>query len=157
MPARDGAVHVATIKTARKGRVYVTHLLRRSYRQDGKVQHQTLGNLSHLPPDLIDTIRSRLSGEAPQGDGPWEIVRSLPHGHVAAVLGVLRSIGLDRVLGSRPSRERELACALIVLRLIAPQSKLATCRGLQNQTARNSLAVELNLSEVVEREIYAML
>jgi transposase len=139
------------------GKVYVTHLLRRTYRQDGKVKHQTLGNLSHLPPDLIDTIRNRLAGDAPQGDGPWDIVRSLPHGHVAAVLGVLRSIGLDKVLGSRPSRERELACALIVLRLIAPQSKLATCRGLQDETASTSLGIELNLEVVAEQEIYATL
>ena len=160
MPARNGAVHVATIRTARKGKVYFSHLLRRTYREAGKVKHQTLGNLSHLPADLIDTIRGRLAGEPPPsegGEGGWEIVRSLPHGHVAAVLAVLRSIGLDNVLGSRPSRERELACALIVLRLIAPQSKLATCRGLQDQTANTSLAVELNLSEVVEQEIYAML
>ena len=157
MPARNGPVHVATIKAVRKGKVYVTHLLRRSYREGGKVEHQTLGNLSHLPPDLIDTIRSRLAGEAATGDGPWEIVRSLPHGHVAAVLGVLRSIGLDSVLGSRPSRERELACALIVLRLIAPRSKLATCRGLQDETASTSLAVELNLCEIAEQEIYATL
>jgi len=157
MPARNGAVHVATIKTARKGKVYCSHLLRRTYREAGQVKHQTLGNLSHLPPDLIDTIRGRLAGEPPQGDGGWEIVRSLPHGHVAAVLAVLRSIGLDNVLGSRPSRERELACALIVLRLIAPQSKLATCRGLQHQTANTSLAIELNLGTVAEQEIYAML
>lgn len=157
MPARNGAVHVATIKAARQGKVYCSHLLRRTYREDGKVKHQTLGNLSHLPPDLIDTIRGRLTGEPPQGDGGWEIVRSLPHGHVAAVLAVLRSIGLDNVLGSRPSRERELACALIVLRLIAPRSKLATCRGLQDQTANTSLALELNLPEVVEQEIYALL
>lgn len=157
MPARNGSVHVATIKTARKGKVYYSHLLRRTYREEGHVKHQTLGNLSHLPPDLIDTIRGRLSGGPPQGDGGWDIVRSLPHGHVAAVLGVLRSIGLDQVLGSRPSRERDLACALIVLRLIAPQSKLATCRGLQEETAGTSLAIELNLGPVAEPEIYALL
>ncbi len=157
MPARNGPVHVATIKVVRKGKTYVTYLLRRSFREGGKVKHQTLGNLSHLPPDLIDAIRSRLAGEAPAGDGPWEIVRSFPHGHVAAVLGVLRSIGLDNVLGSRPCRERDLARALIVLRLIAPRSKLATCRGLQEETATTSLAVELNLAEVAEQEIYATL
>jgi hypothetical protein len=129
MPAQNGAVRVATIKTARKGKVYCSHLLRRTYHEAGQVKHQTLGNLSHLPPDLIDTIRGRLAGEPPQGDGGWETVRSLPHGHVAAVLVILRSVGLDNVLGSRPSRERALACAWIVLRLIAPQSKLAACRG----------------------------
>ena len=71
-----------------KGKVYRTHLLRRSYREGGKVKHQTLGNLSHLPPDLIETIRRRLRGETAEA-GEWEIVRSLPHGHVAAVLGTL--------------------------------------------------------------------
>jgi hypothetical protein len=65
MASRNGAVHVATTKRVYKGKTYTTHLLRRSYRHEGKVKHQTLGNLSHLPPDLIDTIRRRLAGEGP--------------------------------------------------------------------------------------------
>jgi hypothetical protein len=156
MPKRNGAVHVATTKRTYKGKVYVSHLLRRSYRQDGKVKHQTLGNLSHLPADLIDTIRRRLAGELPPtSDSPWEIVRSLPHGHVVAVLGSLRKIGLDRLLASRRSPQRELAIALIVMRLIAPQSKLATCRGLLEATATSSLPLELSLAQDLhERDLY---
>ncbi len=158
MPHRNnGAMHVATTKRTYRGTVYVTHLLRRSVREGGKVKHQTLGNLSHLPPDLIDTIRQRLAGEAPEGRGPWEIVRSLPHGHVAAVLGTLRQIGLEDLLASRPSRQRSLILALIVMRLIAPQSKLATCRGLKAETATTSLAVELELGELAEEEFDAAL
>jgi transposase len=126
-------------------------------RQGGKVKHQTLGNLSHLPPHLIDTVRQRLAGETPGGQGPWEIVRSLPHGHVAAVLGTLRQIGLDDMLASRPSRERSLVMALIVMRLIAPQSKLATCRGLKAETATTSLAMELELGALGEEELYEAL
>jgi len=150
-------MHVATTRRTYRGKVYVTQLLRRSFRDGDKVKHQTLGNLSHLPPDLIDTIRKRLAGENPEGQGPWEIVRSLPHGHVAAVLGTLRQIGLESLLASRPSRERSLAVAMIVMRLIAPQSKLATCRGLKEETATTSLAVELGLGEVTEEELYQAL
>jgi hypothetical protein len=84
----------------------VTHLLRRTYREGGKVKHQTLGNLSHLPSDLIETIRRRLRGESHRFK-PWEIVRTFPHGHVLAVLGMLRS-GLESILASRPSRPASL-------------------------------------------------
>ncbi len=155
MPTRNGAVHVATTCRTYKGKVYTTHLLRRSYREDGKVKHQTLGNLSHLPPDLIDTIRQRLADETPPPDGSFEIVRSLPHGHVVAVLGALRRSGLEPALASRPSRERDLIAALIVMRLIAPQSKLATSRTLLEATATTSLPVELLLPEdLTERDLY---
>jgi len=158
MPHRNnGAMHVATTKRTYRGKVYVTCLLRRSFREGGRVKHQTLGNLSHLPPDLIETIRRRLAGDIPDGQGSWEIVRSLPHGHVAAVLGTLRQVGLEDLLASRPSRERSLVLAMIVMRLIAPQSKLATCRGLRAETATTSLAVELQLGEVGEEELYKAL
>jgi transposase len=158
MPHRNnGAMHVATTKRIYRSKVYLTHLLRRSFREGNKVKHQTLGNLSHLPPDLIDTIRQRLAGERPEGQGSWEIVRSLPHGHVAAVLGTLQQIGLDGFLASRSSRERSLVLAMIVMRLIAPQSKLATCRGLKAETATTSLAVELELGELGEEELYKAL
>ncbi len=112
MPHRmNGSMHVATTRRTYRGKVYVSHLLRRSFREGQKVKHQTLGNLSHLPPDLIDTIRRRLAGETPADQGPWEIVRSLPHGHVAAVWGSLRQMGLEGVLASRPCRERSLLTA----------------------------------------------
>jgi len=160
MAKRNGPVHVATTKREYKGKVYETHLLRRSYREGGKVKHETLGNLSHLPPDLIETIRERLaSGERePVARGGISILRSLPHGHVAAVLGTLRGIGLERVLGSRPSRERSLVVAMIVARIIEPRSKLATARALCDQTATCSLAGELGLdgaeAPTDERDLY---
>ena len=154
MPSRNGAVHVATTKRTYKGKVYVTHLLRRSYRDGDKVKHQTLGNLSHLPEDLIDLIRSRLRGEKPEQTGNWTIVRSLPHGHVAAVLQAADRLGLEKLLAARASRERSLVLAMIVSRLIAPQSKLATARCLKQETAATSLASELSLNEVHEDELY---
>ena len=118
MPSRNGSVHVATTKRTYKGRVYETHLLRRTYREGGKVKHQTLGNLSHLPPDLIDTIRRRLRGE-PDSSGPWRIIRSFPHGHVAAVLGTLANINLESIVASRRCRERDVVVAMIVSRILS--------------------------------------
>jgi transposase len=155
MAKRGGAVHVATTIRRYKGKEYRTVLLRRTYRDAGKVKHQTLGNLSHLPPDVIDTIRGRLSGELPPSlSGAFEILRSLPHGHVAAVLGTLRAIGVDSLISSRPCRELSLVVAMIVARIIAPRSKLATVRGLQDETAASSLALELDIQELVERDLY---
>ena len=147
-------MHVATTTRKYGGKVYTTHLLRRSYREDGKVKHQTLGNLSHLPPDLIDTIRKRLRGEVPQDADQWNIVRTLPHGHVAAVLGSLHNVGLDNILASRPSRRRDLAVAMIVTRVIAAASKLATARALQEETATTSLSLDLEVKDVHEDELY---
>ena len=85
MSRKRRAVHVATITSTHKGKTYTSHLLRRTYREDGKVKHETLGNLSDLPDDAIDYVRNRLRGAPPIGvDDGLEIVRSLPHGHVAA-------------------------------------------------------------------------
>lgn len=157
MATRTGAVHVATTIRRYKGRIYETHLLRRTYRQDGKVKHQTLGNISHLPPDLIELIRRRLRGEGlPSGDegDRLAIMRSLPHGHVAAVLAVCKQLGLERLLASRASPQRALTLALIVARVIDPGSKLATVRSLAEPTATSSLAVELGLQLSDEREVY---
>lgn len=157
MPSRDGAVHVATTKRAYNGRVYESHLLRRTYREGGKVKHQTLGNLSHLPPDLIETIRRRLRDGATPESTPWKIVRTLPHGHVAATLGTLKSLELEDVLASRPCRERSLVIAMIVARIIQPASKLATARALEDETATTSLGIELDLDAVTETELYGAL
>jgi transposase len=159
MARRSGAVHVATTRRVYKGRVYVTRLLRRTYREGGKVKHQTLGNLSHLPSDLIETIRRRLRGESSPDSKPWEIVRTFPHGHVLAVLGMLRSLGLESMLASRPSRQRSLVIAMIVARLLQPASKLATARSLQEETATTSLGLELSLGpeRIGEQELYGAL
>ena len=159
MARRAGGVHVATTTRVYKGRVYQTHLLRRTFREDGKVKHQTLGNLSHLPSDLIETIRRRLRGEGSEESRPWQIVRSFPHGHVLAVLGTLRSVGLESILASRSSRESSLVVAMIVARILQPASKLATARSLQEETATTSLGLELGLGQdrIDEQELYGAL
>ena len=96
MAKRGGSVHVATTRRKYKGKVYESHLLRRSIRDGKKVRHETVGNLSHLPPDVIDLIRRALKGETfVSAEESFECVRSLPHGHVAAVLGTLRKLGLQ--------------------------------------------------------------
>ncbi len=98
MPRRGGSVHVVTTTRRYKSRVYKTHLLRRSYRDDGQVKNETLGNLSHLPDAVIDLIRRALRGETllPAAD-VFDITRSRPHGHVAAVLGEISIIGVWRL------------------------------------------------------------
>ena len=156
MPARAGAVHVATTTRKYKGKVYQSQLLRRTYRQDGKVLHETLGNISHLPPHIIEIIRAALRGETyvPARDA-FEILRSLPHGHVAAVLGTLRSLELDELIAARRSRERDLTVAMIVARVIEPGSKLATARGLNGETQFTSLAKVLDLGSASEDDLYA--
>ena len=153
MAKRGGSAHVATIKTKGKGGVvYTSQLLRRSYRERGKVRHENLGNLSHLPPEIIDAIRAMLAGRRLVDlDEDFEIKRSLPHGHVAAVLGVLRDLDLERLLGRDACRERDLVVAMIVQRLIAPGSKLSATR----RFAQTTLADELSLGEVTEAELLA--
>jgi len=155
MSKKKHAVHVATIKKRHNGKTYVTHLLRRTFREDGKVKHVTVGNLSDLPGDLIEVIRRRLAGDPLPPDEPgFRIVRSLPHGHVAAVLGLLKKIGLDRLVSSKPCREAELVIAMIVLRIISPGSKLANLTSLQPETAEHSLGGELQLEDVETAEMY---
>ena len=155
MQKKTSSVHVATTSRTYKGKLYQTHLLRRSYRDGGKVKHQTVGNISHLPAELIDTIRRHLRGELPPvPPGGFEIVRSFPHGHVAAVLATLRQLGLEELLASRPSVERTLVTAMIVGRVIQPCSKLATSRGLREQSATSSLALELGLQLDEDRQLY---
>jgi hypothetical protein len=152
MPAREGKVHVATTRRHYKGRVYESHLLRRSYRENGKVKNETVGNLSHLPVEIIDAIRGMLAGRRLVDlDTEFEITRSLPHGHVAAVLGVLRDLDLERLLGRERCRERDLVVAMIVQRVIAPGSKLSATR----RFAQSTLSEELGLGEVNEPELLA--
>jgi len=106
-------------------------LLRESYRVGGKVKKRTLLNLSDWPSTVIEGLRALLKGGTvlPSGEDAITIKRSLPHGHVAAVLGTLRRIGLDRLLGPAGNRRRDLVVAMIVARLIAPISKLATAKA----------------------------
>lgn len=127
-------------------------LVRQTYREGGKVKHRTLANLSKLPPSVVDTVRAMLKGEAigPLSES-FEILRSLPHGHVLAVLGLIRRLGLDKVIAARPRRERELSLAMIASRLLQPDSKLATVRGFESST----LASELGVADADEDELYA--
>ena len=156
MSARGGAVHVATTRRRYKDRVYETHLLRRTYREHGTVKHETLGNLSHLPPAALDAVRRVLTGEAlVSAADPFECVRSLPHGHVVAVLGTLRRLGLDTLLAARRRRERDLVIAMIVARILNPSSKLATARAVAAETAQTSLGGLLNVEDADEDELYA--
>lgn len=157
MSAARGKLRVETVKKTYKGKVYTSVLLRCSYRKDGKVKHETLGNLSDLPPDVIDFIKKRLNGEldenAPQS--AFEIVRSLPHGHVMAVLQTAKKLGLEDLLASRPCRERDLIMALIVARILSPRSKLSTNAALKAETAKHTLAEELELGDVDVHQLYA--
>lgn len=131
-------------------------LLRESYRQDGKVKSRTLANLTHWPPAQLEALRRVLRGEirvAP--DDAFEIVRSLPHGHVAAVLGTLRRLGLDQLIAPKKSRSRELVLAMLVARILDPRSKLATARGLGYDTALTSLGQTLAVESADAHELYA--
>src|SRR6266540_2828024 len=116
-------------------------LLRESYREGGKVRNRTLANLSRWPEEKIDALSRVLKGLPPQAApaGTFEIVRSLPHGHVAAVLGTLRALGLQEAIDPLPSRSRDLVCAMVAAQVIDPSSKLACARGLRSQTATSSL------------------
>jgi transposase len=151
MAARGGAVHVATTKRVYKGKTYVTHLLRRSIRKGKTVTHETLGNLSHLPDHVIDLIKRSLKGETfvPAADA-FRITQSRPHGHVEAVLKMIRKLGLDDLIASEPSRKRDLVVAMIAERLLFPSSKLANTRHWQSTT----LAEELHVADATEDQLY---
>lgn len=151
MPRRsEGAIHVARIKSRYKDREYESHILRRSYREDGKVKHENLGNVSHLPPAALEALRRALAGETlVSAEDRFCVERSLPHGHVQAVLGTLRSLDLERLLSRERCRERDLCVAMICQRLIAAGSKLSVTR-LVSQT---TLASELELGTVSEAEL----
>jgi hypothetical protein len=133
-------------------------LLRESYRDGDKVKTRTLANLSRWPEAKIEALRRVLKGETVVA--PPErlaIERSLPHGHVAAVLGMARKLGLDRLLPRRPARLAKLALALVVARVIEPAAKLATARQLSEASAAHSLGAVLGLGAVDEDELYAAL
>ena len=134
-------------------------LLRESYRDAGKIKKRTIANLSDWPTEIVEGLRTLLKGGkvAPADQESIIVRRALPHGHVAAVLGTLRNIGLDRMLGPPRNRCRDLVIAMIVARLIAPVSKLATARMLDPLTASSSLGEVLGLGPVDEDELYVAL
>jgi hypothetical protein len=133
-------------------------LLRESYREAGTVKNRTLANLSSWPEAKVDALSRVLKGQPPPAadlDGAFEITRSLPHGHVAAVLGTLRQLGLEELIDPAPSRHRDLVAAMAVAQVIAPDSKLAIARGLRDQTAASSLGEVLGAGSCDEDDLYA--
>jgi hypothetical protein len=133
-------------------------LLRESYREAGKVKNRTLANLSAWPEAKAEALSRVLKGRPPPAadlDGAFEITRSLPHGHVAAVLGTLRAAGLEELIGPVPSRHRDLVVAMTVAQVIAPDSKLAIARGLREGTAATSLGEALGVGGCDEDDLYA--
>jgi len=133
-------------------------LLRESYREAGKVKNRTLANLSSWPEAKVDALARVLKGQPPPAaalDGAFEITRSLPHGHIAAVLGTARHLGLEELIDPVPSRHRDLVTAMAVAQVIAPDSKLAMARGLRDQTAAGSLGEVLHLGGCDEDDLYA--
>ena len=144
-------MHVVTTRRRYKGRVYETHLLRRSYREDGRVKNQTLGNLSHLPEPVIDLVRRALRGETfvPLAER-LEVLGSRPHGHVQAVRLAMQRLGIESLIASRASPERDRICALIAARVLAPHTKLATTRWWHTST----LAEEFGVSGADEDDLY---
>ena len=152
MPARTGTAHVVTTRRTYKDKVYCTHLLRRSYREDGKVKNETLGNLSHLPDALIDIIRRSLQGETfVAASQAFEIVRSRAQGHVQAVALAMQRLGLASVIAAAPSRQRDLVLAMVAARIVQPDTKLATTRRWHGST----LAEDFGVTSATEDDLYA--
>ena len=130
-------------------------LLREDHREGRKVVKKTLANLTQWPKHLVEGLRVLIKGGAVADlEGGFTITRSLPHGQVAAVLSVLKQLGLHQLIDSRSSRKRNLVVAMIAARIIDPQSKLATVRGLRQETLFSSLAQECRLGDVDEKDLY---
>lgn len=152
MSTRQGPVHVATTRRSYRGKTYCTHLLRRTYREDGKVKNETVGNLSHLPEAVIELIRRALRGETlvSPAEG-FEIVASRAHGDAAAVLTAIGHLKLRELFGTRRCREADLVIGMIAARVLAPHTKLATTRWWHTRT----LAEDLGIAQASEDELYA--
>jgi hypothetical protein len=147
-------MHVVTNHVRQGEREYSSTLLRRSYREDGKVKKETLANLSHLPPEVIELIRGALRGvRYMPADEAFAIERSLPAGHVGAALAMARRLELPRLIDRQPSRQRDLVMAMICQRVICPASKLATARLFSLST----LADEFSVAGADEDELYGAL
>ncbi len=152
MSSRTGSSHVVTTNRTYNGKVYCTHLLRRSYREDGKVKNETLSNLSHLPDSVIDLIRRSLKGETfVSADASLEICASRSHGHVQAVQLAMKRLGLASLLASKPCPERDLVQAMVASRILCPATKLATTRLWHTST----LAQEFGVLDATEDDLYA--
>src|SRR4051794_22041810 len=152
MAVNSGAMHVAKISRRHGDREYVSHLVRRSVREGTRVRHETIANVSKLPAEAIEALTLALRGVRllPAGEA-FAIERSLPHGHVEAVRAAVRRLGLARLLDREPCRERDLCVAMIVARVLAPGSKLATVRAL----GRSTLAAEVGVEGCDQDDLYA--
>ena len=143
MVRRSGAAHVVTTSRTYKGKTYRSHLLRRSYREDGKVKNETLANLSHLPLHIIDLVRRALKGEQFAGINDILDVEASPqHGNVQAVLAAMRGLGFAELIASKRTRERDLVVAMVAARVMSPRSKLATTRWWNATTLPRQIGVE---------------
>ena len=152
MTRAKAAVHVVTTTRHYKDKTYTAHLLRRSYRENGKVKNETVGNLSHLPTHVVELVRRALKGERlAAAEDLFEVVSSAQHGHVQAIVTAMKRLGMERLLDSRPSRERRLVMGMIAARILEPQSKLATTRWWQTTT----LPQQLDIADATEDDLYA--
>ncbi|MHB8255340.1 MAG: IS1634 family transposase [Acidiferrobacter sp.] len=152
MPKRTGAAYVVTTTRHHKGRVYHSHLLRRSYREGTRVRNETLGNLSHLPDPIIDLIRRSLKGEifVPVSEA-FTITASRAQGATEAVARAMRRLGLASLVGSKSCPERDVVLAMIASRILAPHTKLATTRWWHTTT----LAEDFGVTDADEQDCYA--
>jgi hypothetical protein len=148
-----GAMHVATHRRQGKGREYVSHFLRRSYREGGKVKKETLANLSGLEDHRIAALRSILAGKELVDIDSILVERSMPHGHVEAILSMMRRLNIPSLLDAESSRQRDLVVAMIAQRIVSPGSKLFTTRVLQQST----LAEELHIGSPDADDLYGAL
>lgn len=138
---RSNAVHVVTTTRRVDDRVYHSHLLCQSYREGGKVKKRTVGNISHLPAPIIAGVRAMLAGEQLINVASLSTERTLPHGHVEAVLAMMRRLQIAPLLDRAPSKQRDLVLAMIAQRIITPGSKLFTTRALQQSTIAEELGI----------------
>ena len=125
-------------------------LLRRSWREGKRIRRETLANLSKMPPHLISALGKLIKGGVVYDNfnDVVRIERSWNHGHALAALGTARKLGLDKILHRRKSRQRDLALAAILARILHPDSKLGTARALSSETASSSLGIMLGLGSV---------
>ena len=130
-------------------------LVRESYRKDGDVKKRTVANLSRLPEAAISAVEAALKNGGTLQGNDFDIEQSFPHGHVAAVLGTLKKLGLDKMISSTRSRQRDLVVAMIVARVIDPESKLATAQGLHEENAQSSLPKLLEVTGATAEDLYA--
>jgi transposase len=152
MPKRTGTAHVVTTTRRYKGQVYRTHLLRRSYREGDAVKNETLGNLSHLPDNLVEIIRAALQGATfvPLNQA-FEVTRSRSQGAVEAVALAMHRLSFAALIASKPCRERDIVLAMVAARIVAPHTKLATTRWWHTTT----LAEDFDVADASEDELYA--